>query len=322
MLTRVKHDARIWRRTDREDLSVSSTNCRENDAIPTICAIVAVKMGTSMFKNLARCALLSFSLLSCSAVAEPIKPSLETVRVGGTGATNELVNSLGVLFAAETGITLELIPNLGTGGGNNAVADGVLDLCISGRPLNAAEVAKGLRAVTEIHAPFAMVTSHPNPNGFKSAEIARLYQSDKPVWADGTPIRIILRPTNESDTWALGQMFPGMSAAIAKVRSRSDLSIAATDQDNADMAEKIRGSLVGATITQIKMEKRNLRFVAIDGVEPSLENYEKRTYPFGKSLYFVVTAKTSAAGERFLTFVRSAKGAAALRDAGVLLSTE
>ena len=96
--------------------------------------------------------------------------------------------------------------------------------------------------------------------------IAQLYQSNDPTWADGTPIRIILRPTTDSDTWLLGQTFPGMSAAMAKVRKRADLSIAATDQDNADMAEKTPGSLVGATLTQLQGENRDLRFVPIDGV--------------------------------------------------------
>jgi len=68
------------------------------------------------------------------------------------------------------------------------------------------------------------------------------------------------------------------------------------------------------------MEKRKLWFVAIDGVAPSVENYEKGTYPYGKSLYFVLAAQKSPAGERFLAFLRSPMGAAALRDAGVLLS--
>ncbi len=246
----------------------------------------------------------------------------EILRVGGTGGVNEMVKSLGVLFAAETGITVELIPSLGTGGGNNAVADGVIDLSISGRPLNAAETAKRLTVAAEFNTPFGLVTSHPKPDGFKSADIAQLYQSDKPLWADGKPIRIILRPTNDSDNGVLGQMFPGMAAAIAKVRNRADLSVAATDQDNADMAEKIPGSLVGATLTQIKMEKRNLRFVAIDGVEPSLENYEKGGYPFGKSLFIVLAAKKSPTGERFLAFLSSPKGLAALREAGILLGAK
>jgi ABC-type phosphate transport system substrate-binding protein len=83
-----------------------------------------------------------------------------------------------------------------------------------------------------------------------------------------------------------------------------------------------KGSLVAATFTQIVMEKRNLRFVAIDGVEPSIESYEKGTYPFGKKLYLVVGSTKSPAVAHFLTFLRSQKGIAALREAGVLLGPE
>jgi phosphate transport system substrate-binding protein len=246
----------------------------------------------------------------------------ETLRIGGTGATNEMIKRVGVPFLAETGIKLELIPSLGSGGGNSAVAAGVLDVSISARLLSAAEIAKGLTAAAELITPFGMVTSHARPNGLTSADFARIYQSDKPLWADGTPIRLILRPTNESDTWVLGEIFPGMSAALAKARTRADMSIAATDQDNADMAEKTAGSLVGATFTQIKMEDRNLRFVPIDGVLPSLETYEKGAYPFSKTLYVVFPAKRSASGERFLAFLRSPQGAAALRETGVLLGSK
>ena len=244
----------------------------------------------------------------------------DTLRIGGTGSANELVKSLGALFAAETGIAVELIPSLGTSGGNRALADGHLDLSMSGRPLNPAESAKGMTAVAELRTPFGLATSHPKPSGLKGADIAQLYLSGKPVWADGSPIRIILRPTGDSDTELLGQLFPGMVVAIAKARERSDLSIAATDQDNAEMAEKTPGSLVGATLTQITMEKRNLRFVVIDEAEPSLENYEKKKYPYGKSLYVVLPAKKSPAGERFATFLGSPKSAAALREAAVLYS--
>lgn len=106
--------------------------------------------------------------------------------------------------------------------------------------------------------------------------------------------------------------------AMAAMRKRADLSVAATDQDNAEMVERTRGSLAGATLTQIETEKRNLRFVPIDGMTPSLENYQSGAYPLGKSLYFVLGAKKSPACERFLAFLRSPDGVTALRKAGVL----
>jgi phosphate transport system substrate-binding protein len=202
------------------------------------------------------------------------------------------------------------------------VADGVIDLGVSGRPLDAAESARGLTIVAEFRTPFGLATSHPKPDGFNSSEIARLYQSDRPRWSDGQPITIFLRPTNESDTQVLASLFPGMKAAIARARDRPDLSVAATDQDNADLAEKTQGSLVGATFTQIIMEKRDLRFVAIDGIEPSLASYQQGTYPFGKTLYVVAGSQKAAAVAHFLRILRSPEGVAVLRQAGILLSSQ
>ncbi len=70
------------------------------------------------------------------------------------------------------------------------------------------------------------------------------------------------------------------------------------------------------------MEKRNLRFVALDGVTPSLESYANGSYPFGKSFYLVLGAKKSPGAERFLEFLRSPEGAVALRKADLLLKPE
>jgi len=246
----------------------------------------------------------------------------EVLRIGGTGAANGLIKSVGAEFTAATGIEITLVPSLGTTGANSALANGVIDVAVSGRPLDPAEIAKGLTVGAEVRTPFGLVTSHTHPNGFKSKEIARLYRSDNPTWADGTPMRVILRPTTDSDSWLLGRLFPGMNDAMAAIRKRADLTVAATDQDNADMAEHVPGSLTGATLTQLKMEMRNLRFVDIDGAAPTLENYKAGAYPFGKSLYFVLGAKKSPACERFLEFLRSPEGIAALQQAGVLMRPE
>ena len=77
--------------------------------------------------------------------------------------------------------------------------------------------------------------------------------------------------------------------------------------------------MAGATFTQIKTENRNLQFVAIGGIAPSLEGLESGVYPYTKTLYFVAPAKPRPALERFVTFLRSVAGQAALRATGSLL---
>ena len=261
---------------------------------------------------------LAAGVLLLSAAAAPNLAYAQTLKVGGTGAVTELLRQLAPAFSAQSGIALEVIPSLGTSGANSAVADGVIGLSVAGRDLKEKEVAKGLRVATTLRTPFGLVTSRPGPDNLNIDEIAGLYRADKPVWPDGTPILIILRPVDESDNLVLASVFPGMAESIEHMRGRPDISIAATDQDNAEAAEKAEGSLVGATLTQMTTEKRDLRFVAIDGVVPSVENVANGSYPYEKTLYLVVPAEIGPEAAAFLSFIETDAGEALLRDAGIV----
>jgi len=242
----------------------------------------------------------------------------DPLKVGGTGAVTQLLKDLGPAFQAETGIALDVVVGLGTSGANKAAGDGKLGLAISGRPLRDTEKAKGLKIVAAFRTPFGLVTSREGPDGFKRSEVADLYRADRPLWPDGTPVLITLRPVDESDNTTLGDLFPGVADAMLQLRKRTDLSIAPTDQDNADIAEKLKGSLNSASLTQIVSEKRNLRFVAIDGVAATMENYENGSYPYAKSLYVVVPAVPSPEAEAFVAFLAKPAARAMLRSAGVI----
>ena len=241
-----------------------------------------------------------------------------TLKVGGTGASTELLRQLASPFEADTGIVLEVIVGLGTSGANNALADGKLGLAVSGRHLRDGEAARGLKEVAGFHTPFGLVTSREEPQSLKRSEIAGLYRSDHPLWPDGAPILITLRPVDESDNATLGEFFPGMTEALVHLRKRADLSIAATDQDNADIAERVKGSLTGASLTQIVSEKRNLRFVSIDGVAATLENYQNGSYPYDKPLYVIVPPAVSPEAEALIAFLAKPATEALLRRAGVV----
>lgn len=263
--------------------------------------------------------LASFVLATTLLCGEPGGASAEAIRTGGTGAATETLRRLGEAFAkAELGSEFEVVPSLGSTGGIMAVADGVLHFSVSGRRLKPEEKAKGLTELHLLRSPFGLATSAKAPQSLKSTEAADFYASEKSVWTSGSPVRVVLRPRSESDTAVLGAMLPGMAAAIEKVRTRPDVPLAATDQDNADAAERIPGSLIGATLTQILMEKRKLSFVPIDGFELTIENFASGSYPYGKTITFVFPAQKSATVERFLAFLRSPEGLDVLRQTGNL----
>jgi phosphate transport system substrate-binding protein len=252
-------------------------------------------------------------LAACNAVcAGPL-------RVGGTGSAMETMRFLGARFAATDETQFEVVPSLGSNGGLRALEAGLLDIVVSGRKLNDSEVAKGLAVLAAVRSPWGLATSHTRPNGVWSASVAAIFLDPEASWADGTPIRVILRPKADSENQTLTESFPGMGATLEQLRTRRDLPIAATDQDNADMAERVPGSLVSITYTQLTMERRKLRQVAIDRVEPTFENFASGSYRFGRTLYLVTTAASHPAALRFVAFLNSAAGQQALRETGNLL---
>lgn len=240
-----------------------------------------------------------------------------TLRTGGTGSAATLLLQIGKALTAQApGTTLEVVPALGSTGAISAVVDGVLDFAVSARPLTPEETAESLTEAVLARTVFGLASSYPDPGNIASSDVAEFFTSPASSWPDGTRLRIILRPRSEFDSTLLARYFPGMTGAIEQLRLRSEIPVAATDQDNVRLAERLAGSLVPTTLAQMQTEKPNLRFLTIDGVAPTLENFERGIYPYHKDLYFIFPASRTASLERLVAFLRSPEGARVLREAG------
>lgn len=246
----------------------------------------------------------------------------EYIKAGGTGTALGLLRQVGSAFAKEGGVAVDVTPSLGSTGAIRALADGVIDVAVSARPLKADEAAAGLREVAVFRTPFVLVTSHADPAGLKASDLLTMFRSDKPVWSDGSPVRPILRPRSETDTALLGAMAPGMAEAIEGARRRPDVPVAATDQDNTKLAASVPGSLTGSTLAQLVTERPDLRVVPLDGVVPTLAKLDDGSYRFAKKLHFILRTNGRPEAERFAAYLSSPAGLKALRDAGALPDRE
>ena len=72
--------------------------------------------------------------------------SAETRKLAGTGGAIPMAEHVAAEFAVSTGIKIKVIPGLVSKGAIAATTDGVIDLAISARPLNAEEATLGLTA--------------------------------------------------------------------------------------------------------------------------------------------------------------------------------
>lgn len=262
--------------------------------------------------NLAFAVLLAVSPVAGSAAAAA------SMRVAGSGGFVEAMQQVGPPFTAATGIELQVITGLGTAGAMRALADGVIDAVFAAREPHPSEAKGQVVSRAFARTPLAFVTSHRKPNGWKSSDIPALFVAQNPKWEDGSPLRIILRTRVDADTVLAGWYIPGLAEAIEQARSRADVPVAATDQDNVTIAQGLVGSLTFAGLGQITAEKTDLRLVAIDGVMPSLANLANGTYPYEKTFYLVFLPDRSANAEKLLQFLQSAEGRKIMQALGYL----
>lgn len=264
-----------------------------------------------MLRLLIRAFLMLLSLTTGSAA--------QILVVGGTGGALALLRETGAAFRQASGIPVIVMPSLGTQGGIRALGDGRIDIAVIGRELTETERTRGLRHVLAVKTPYVFVTSLPNPPSLAAEVFATYLREPRMKWPDGTPVRAVLRPPTETDYIHMFAAFPGTNNAIATLRERSDIPVAASDQENLDYAESIPGSLVGTTLAQVITERRGVQFVPVNGIRPSVEAFEAGVYPRVKPFFFVARASGPAPAEAFMAFLASADGQAILRRCGILL---
>jgi phosphate transport system substrate-binding protein len=248
--------------------------------------------------------------------------SSELLRIGGAGAGLGPASILGTAFANDEprgAVAFEFVPSLGSTGGIEATLDGAVEVGVSLRRLNEEEVGRGAREAACFGTPLVVVTSHPHPPGLRRDEIAPIYAAPKAIWSDGRPLKIILRPKVDFEMMFADSSFPGIEAALATARQRPDVPVAATDQDNLDLARRIPGSLTLATLAQLSTEgTMGIRAVALDGVAPNMDAFLRGAYPLAETLCLVLPLRPAAVATRFIGFLGTPAAQQLLRSVALL----
>lgn len=266
--------------------------------------------------SVVRAALACLGVIALSAQAAADRE----IRVGGTGGALAAITQLGETFAADRpGLTVTVLPSLGSGGGIRAVRNGVIDIAVSARPVREDEGA----GTTLVQVPFArtsvaLFTSRPGGAAISSEALRAQIAGTAPVWPDGTPLHLILRPDTETDYHVLKAERPAVWEALVQARGRPEVPIAATDQQNMDLARSLPGSLTTGTLLQIRAEDQPLFPVTVDGVETSAETLADGRYPATKDFVLVVRSDASDLAMTFVSFLREEGAAARLRTLGAI----
>lgn len=259
------------------------------------------------------------SLLGCLAVSNPAHAD-ETIRIGGTGAALGAMRVLGAEIQKQApDILIEVLASLGSTGGIEALAEGAIDVGLVARKLKPEEEAKGVREAACVTTALVFAANHQaHGYGIRRDELPALFRDPHPVWPDGTPLKIILRARSGSEYPFLIKSIPGMADALDEAHQRRGVPIGATDQENADLAQRTGGSLAMTSLMQIRAEKLNLHPLLLDGVEASPQTVADGSYPLPFRICLLLPAQPSAAAQRFVAFVASPDGREVLLSLGAV----
>lgn len=242
----------------------------------------------------------------------------ETIRISGTGSAITTIRLLGDAYRQiRPGVRFAILPSMGSSGAVKAVLAGRLDIGLSGRSLTEEERAQGAVEKRYARSPFVFaVNMSVKTSGLTLAEIADIYAGKRDRWENRSRIRLVLRPRSDSDTPVLKSMSPAMSGAVEIALRREGMIVGMTDQESADLIQKIPGAFGATTLSLLVSEKRPVRVLTLDGIVPSLRAIGDGSYPYAKTLYMVTKKNPPLEIRRFIEFVRSPAGAAILTKNG------
>lgn len=272
-------------------------------------------MSSPLFRWMRTASRAALPLLACIAA---LGAQAQNIKIGGTGAALGTMQALADDYARrQPGVTFTVLPSMGSGGGIKALLAGAVQVGVSARPLAEAERQAGAVAQEYGRTPFVFATSSASKaTGITLRSLVDIYAGLQEQWPDGSRIRLVMRPIGDSDSEAIKAISPAMRDAKSAAEQRKGLLFTTTDQETASALEKVPGSLGPAALALLLSEKRQLKALALDGVQPDAKSIADGSYPLFKTMYIVTGPHTPPAALAFVAYVQSAAGRQILQQTG------
>jgi phosphate transport system substrate-binding protein len=238
------------------------------------------------------------------------------IRVGGTGAG---VDALAALFdgGSQGGVSIEVVPSLGSGGGIKALLAGVLEVAVIARALKPDEEARGLRAVEVFRSPLVWAAASRTRTGpLRSADLTAIYAGQFTAWGDGAAVRPVLRPEGDTDLDAVAAWKPDLAQAMLQALRRPGMRVAMTDDEAVENIEHIPGAIGSTTLGLVLQRQGQLRVLDIDGVAPSVRALAEGRWRPHKVYRLVTRTPAPEPGTRLLQQLEAPAAQARLTTLG------
>jgi phosphate transport system substrate-binding protein len=254
------------------------------------------------------------------AAAHPASTSERIVVDGSTGVM-PLVAALAKAYQERLpAAAVEMGKGLGTTARLEALEEGKIDIALASHGLVVEEVSRRGMAVHEIArvaVVFGVNASVPVAN-LTDAQVCDIYAGRATSWkALGGPDIAIAprtRPDSEVDT----EVVRGKIACLKDLKMAEGVKVMPRSGDMAkDLAATV-GAVGMTTATVVEQSRGQIKMVSLNGITPSVDNVERKTYTLTRDSFLVTKAMPPPTVARFIEFVRSSAGAGVILANGAV----
>jgi len=231
----------------------------------------------------------------------------EPVRVSGSGTCLPLLRILTGQYSDDA-VEFVFLPGLHSGGGIKGVANGDLEIGSVSRDLTEDEKTLGLR-YTLLSRDGLVIATHPSVDipGLSTEQIRGIYRGDYANWneLDGPdlPITILDRNEDESAKIVLREFVLGKDLEITPKAVNLYY-----EPDMIDGLQSTVGAVGYFSLGYGLSQSIPVHYLALDGVEPTVENIKNGSYTVVRPLGIVTAVD---AGEEIQSFAEWASSSAA-----------
>lgn len=229
---------------------------------------------------------------------------------GSTGVM-PLAAALAKAFQAKhPGADFEFGKGLGTKARFQALADGKIDIALASHGLRVEELAKQgmvVHEIARIAVVFGVNETVPVPR-LTAQQVCDIYSGKVTNWkALGGPdleIAVRTRPESEVDT----EVVRDGIACLKDLEMAASVKVMPKSGDMAKELAAVPGAIGMTSMTVVEQSKNKIRAASLDGVAPSADNVERKTYTLIRESFFVTRGSPSPAVARFIEFTRGSSG--------------
>jgi phosphate transport system substrate-binding protein len=259
-----------------------------------------------------------------SAIAFPARA--QELKIGGAGPLIGTMELLAEAYNKATpGRRVEVVPrdkdnnalSMGTSGGiRNGIAghyQGMPFVGFSSEHVKEEHRKMGGRSieVARVALVFVVPASSPPVDNITTQQVIDIYSRKMREWRAGESIYLVRRPLTESDNTILMEKIPELKNYIPALVDPNSSSgkglprVASDAQESAAWIAQHKGAFGTSSMNLIITEKRALKPLKFNGIEPSQANVLSNAYPLQKLVCLITGKNVTPEMTDFIEFVRS-----------------